>query len=240
MKANDRLIIAIDQPGLAGVMRTANAMREFAATVKIGSTAFNTSGPMVVQALAKLNLRVFLDLKLFDIPEQVAGAVRAMTRLGVFMMTVHTLGGPEMMAAAKKAAREEAERQGVTVPLIVGVTILTSLDDTWLTRIGLAGTGKTVPLLAAAAREAGLDGVVCSALECASVKTACGDDFLTVVPGIRPSGSGRDDQKRVATPRFARSQGADFLVVGRPITAAADPKQAATAILQDMDLKEKT
>lgn len=235
MKAIDRLIVAIDDAGLAGVMRTANKLRESVATVKIGSTAFNANGPLAVQALAQLGLRVFLDLKLFDIPEQVSGAVRAMTRPGVFMMTVHTLGGPEMMTAAKRASQDEADRLGLPAPLIVGVTVLTSLDDSWLARVGLPGTAETVPLLAVAARDAGLDGVVCSALECAGVKAVCGDEFLTVVPGIRPSGTSRDDQKRIATPSFARSQGADYLVVGRPITGAADPQRAAATILRDMD-----
>lgn len=234
MKSQDRLIVAIDAAGVADVLRAVSGLRDAAGAIKIGSTAFNANGPLIVQAIKKMEKRVFLDLKLFDIPEQVSGAVRAMTALGVFMMTVHTLGGIEMMAAAKRASLEEAMRLDIPAPLIIGVTILTSLDDIWLARVGLPGTGTTVPVLAGAAQDASLDGVVCSAFECASIKAVCGTDFLTVVPGIRRPDSAKDDQKRVATPHFARTQGADYLVVGRPITAAADPNRAAKEIIKDM------
>jgi orotidine-5'-phosphate decarboxylase len=234
MKPEERLIIAVDATRAADIVRTADLLRETAATIKVGSTAFNANGPSIVRAVSKMDKQVFLDLKLFDIPEQVAGAVRAMTGLGAFMLTVHALGGVEMMAAAKRASRDEAGRLGLSEPLVVAVTILTSLDDTWLDRIGLPGTDVTVPALAEAAREAGLDGVVASAHEVGAIKKIAGQDFLTVVPGVRLPSGDMDDQKRVATPEFALAQGADYLVVGRPITAAVDPVAAAKEILRRM------
>lgn len=234
MNPKDRLIIAIDKESYSDVLIAVDNLREQADFFKIGSTAFNASGPDLVRAVTKLGKKVFLDLKFFDIPEQVAGAARAVVMDGVAMITVHTLGGPEMMAAVKQAAAGAAAERGIKAPLVVGVTVLTSLDDVWLKRLGLPDTKKTVINLALAAKAAGLDGVVASARETADIKQACGQEFLTVVPGIRPAGSDADDQKRIATPGEAIANGADFLVVGRPITSADDPGAAAALILSQM------
>ena len=169
---------------------------------------------------------MFLDLKFHDIPHTVAGASRVAARLGVHVFNVHCLGGLEMMRAAADAAR--AENQSVK---IIGVTILTSHDDDSLKRIGLSETpAQAVPRLAALAQEAGLDGVVCSAREIAAVRAACGDDFLLVTPGIRPANAELGDQKRVLTPTAALAAGANYLVVGRPITGAADVVAAARGL----------
>lgn len=232
MKPQDRLIIALDKADESDILVAANDLIGLTKTFKIGSTAYNANGPGIVKALGKMGARVFLDLKLFDIPEQVAGAAAVAGEMGVYMMTVHALGGPEMMAAAKESGRKAAEAAGKTPPIVVGVTILTSLDDTWLNQIGLPGTEITVPALARAAQAAGLDGVVCSAREAGSIKTACGTDFITVVPGIRLPDAAADDQKRVATPESAVRAGADYLVVGRPVTASADPAGAVAEILR--------
>jgi orotidine-5'-phosphate decarboxylase len=235
MKPEERLIIAIDSTDIAVIMRLADTLGEFAETFKIGSTAFNSLGPTIVKAIGKLEKNVFVDLKLFDIPEQVAGAARALTTMGASMITVHALGGPAMMAAAKKASLAAARAKGTKPPLIFGVTILTSLDDAWLKRLKIPGTDTIVPALALAAEEAGLDGVVAAAREVAEIKNACGGGFLTVTPGIRLPDAAADDQVRIAAPDTAIRNGADYLVVGRPITGAPDPREAAKEILSLID-----
>jgi len=239
VNTEDRLIIAIDLADQARVLTAVNDLRDCAAAFKIGSTAFNAAGPRIVKAVAKMNKKVFLDLKLFDITEQVAGAAAAITIPGVFMTTVHALGGIEMMRAAKQATLRAADAAGIEPPLVVGVTVLTSLDNEWLSRIGIPDTSITVPKLALAAREAGLDGVVASAHEVSEIKKVCGTDFITVVPGIRGAGAPGDDQKRIATPGYAIGRGADYLVVGRPITAAADPVESSREIIDEIGIAIK-
>jgi len=199
--------------------------------VKVGSRLFTAEGPSVVHKLAQMGCGVFLDLKFHDIPSTVAGAVSAATRLPrVQFLTLHTLGGTEMMRAAAKAARMARRR-----PMLLGVTILTSHDSTSLSRLGIAGspTNRAVKL-ARLAKRSGLDGVVASAHEIRAIRRACGLSFLIVVPGIRPSGSTSDDQSRIATPLAAIRAGANYLVIGRPITHAADPRQAAVGIQQEI------
>jgi orotidine-5'-phosphate decarboxylase len=234
MNPEERLIIAIDSTDIADIMRLAGGLGEFARTFKIGSTAFNSLGPTIVKGIGKLGRNVFVDLKLFDIPEQVAGAASALTEMGATMITVHALGGPEMMAAAKKASLETARRNGTKAPLLLGVTILTSLDDAWLSRLKIPGTDTTVPALAVAAQEAGLDGVVAAVREVPEIKNACGGGFIAVTPGIRLPDAMVDDQVRIATPDTAIKNGADYIVVGRPITKAPDPAKAAREILERM------
>lgn len=234
MNPEDRLIIALDESEVVEALRTANLFKNIDAIMKIGLTTFSAGGPDIVRAISKLGKRIFLDLKLFDIPEQVVGAVRGLTRLSAHMITLHTLGGIEMMTAAKKAVLEESNYIGARRPTLLGVTILTSLDDVWLKKLSMSGTNEIVPALAQAAQEAGLDGVVASAHEVTKIKSLCGRDFVVVVPGIRLSDTRKDDQKRIASPENALAAGADYLVIGRPITGAADPHAAAAEILERM------
>ncbi len=207
---------------------------------KIGSQLFTAEGPAAVERVARLVPGVFLDLKFCDIPNTVAGAVAAAAKLPkVRMLTLHTTGGLEMMRAAKDALK------GVKKPpLLLGVTILTSLDDAALGRIGLAGPAESrVVALALLAQEAGVGGIVASAREVEAVRMALGQKMRIVVPGVRPASTGgtgnADDQARVATPGNAIRWGADYLVVGRPITAAPDPAKAADAILLEMNAARK-
>ncbi len=179
---------------------------------------------------------VFLDLKFHDIPNTVAKAIRATAGINTFMMTVHTAGGRAMLRAAIDASMEVAAMTGKERPLVIGVTVLTSLDHSDLAMIGVEGKmDEQVKRLASLAQDAGLDGVVCSPHEIELLRQQCGSDFVLVTPGIRPAGSGGgDDQKRVMTPKEALDKGADCLVIGRPITAAPDPKKAAQDILKSL------
>jgi orotidine-5'-phosphate decarboxylase len=231
-----RLIVALDveerSRALDLVARTKSAVDFY----KVGSRLFTSEGPAIVSEIEALGASVFLDLKFHDIPATVEGAVRAATSLGVAMMTVHTSGGVEMMRAAAVAAAREAESARVTRPLIVGVTVLTSLSmDDLVRTFGISGTVKDLVVrLAANAREAGLDGVVASVEEARLVKEALGRDFKVVTPGIRPALAEAGDQKRVATPRAALEAGSDFLVVGRPVIEAPSPLEAAERILREL------
>jgi len=178
----------------------------------------------------------FLDLKLHDIPNTVAGGIRAVVELEPTYITIHIAGGAAMMKAAAEAAAAEAKRLGVARPKLLGVTVLTSLDKADLDSAGVsADPGQQVLRLAALARQSGLDGVICSPLEIAALRGQCGEDFILMVPGIRPAGAATGDQKRVMTPRQAVSLGANHLVIGRPITEAADPAAAAQAIARELD-----
>jgi orotidine-5'-phosphate decarboxylase len=211
---------------------------------KINIHLFTAEGPSAVQKLQHLGPEIFLDLKFHDIPNTVAGAVTAAVGLpGVRLLDVHTLGGLEMMRAAAEA-RDKSAVPKAQRPKLLGVTILTSMDNTSLRAVGISGAASVRAVkLARLARQAGLDGVVASPQEGRAIRRACGKDFLIVVPGIRPEaggGSGRspirkkDDQARVATPAEAIRAGADYLVIGRPITAAPDPEAAARAILEEI------
>jgi orotidine-5'-phosphate decarboxylase len=199
--------------------------------VKVGNQLFTAEGPGVVRRLAKLGLKIFLDLKFHDIPNTVAGGVRSAAGLpGVHLLTLHAAGGLEMMQAARQAV-DSQKRQ----PKLLGVTVLTSMDVVTMASVGLSGTPQTRAVaLALLAQQAGLDGVVSSAHEVASIRQACGADFLIVVPGVRPATSAANDQSRVATPADAIRAGASYLVVGRPITAAPDPRKAAMAIAREI------
>lgn len=199
---------------------------------KIGSQLFTAEGPRAVEKIAKLGSSIFLDLKFHDIPNTVAGAVSAAAALPkVRLLTIHALGGLAMMKAAKEAAAT-AKRHS---PAILAVTILTSHDASTLQQVGISGTPATRALeLAKLAKEAGVDGVVASAHEVAAIRNACGPKFLIVVPGVRPANAAINDQSRIATPAEAIRAGADYLVVGRPITAAGDPRQAALAIAKEI------
>jgi orotidine-5'-phosphate decarboxylase len=195
--------------------------------LKVGMEFFYANGPAGYQAVAETGIPIFLDLKLHDIPNTVAGGIRAITPLEPTMLTVHTAGGIEMMKAAKAAS---TEGPGVS-PVVVGVTVLTSLDDGDLQMAGVTGTAADqVRRLAGNAQAAGLDGVVCSPLEVDLIRADCGPDFKLIVPGIRPKGAAIGDQKRIMGPAEALCRGADVLVIGRPITQANHPADAAEAI----------
>jgi orotidine-5'-phosphate decarboxylase len=233
----DRLFVAVDVEALDDAARLLDRLEGAVTGVKIGSQLFTSAGPAAVDLAHKRGFRVFLDLKFHDIPNTVAGAVRSASRLGVFMLNVHASGGLEMMRAAAEAAAQAAREFGVARPICLGVTVLTSLDRRALEReMGVpASVESHVLRLAEAARDAGLDGCVASPEEIRRLRLALGPRFTIVTPGIRPaSATGEDDQKRVATPRTAVEAGADYLVVGRPITAAADPGAAAAAIIAEL------
>jgi len=209
----------------------ARRLQGVAGVLKVGSQLFTSEGPQAVKRLAGLGFDIFLDLKFHDIPNTVAGAVAAAARLPrVRMMTLHASGGLAMLKAARKAISHGKSR-----PALLGVTILTSMDAGALRRVGISGSPATRAVsLARLAKQAGLDGVVASAHEVRAIRRACGQEFLIVVPGVRPATSAPGDQARVGTPAAAIRAGADYLVVGRPITKAHDPREAAFAIAHEI------
>ena len=225
------ILCAIDTPDPARARALASAVRGAVGGIKLGLEFFVANGPEAVRQVAGA-APLFLDLKLHDIPNTVAGAVRSVAALEPLLLTVHALGGPAMMRTAAQAASEAARGRRMK---LVGVTVLTSLDDGDLAATGQpAGTAEQARRLALLARDCGLDGVVCSPHEVATLRAACGTGFLLVVPGIRPVGSAAGDQKRVMDPRAALAAGADYLVIGRPITEAADPAASACALLAEL------
>ena len=211
----------------------ARQLRGAAGLFKVGSQLFTAEGPRAVEKLAGLGFGIFLDLKFHDIPNTVAHAVTAAAGLPkVRMLTLHTLGGAEMMRAAREAVSGRKSR-----PALLGVTMLTSHDAATLREVGISGSPRSRALaLALLAKKAGLDGVVASAHEARTIRRACGPKFLIVVPGVRPANTSANDQSRVATPAEAIRGGADYLVVGRPITGAAKPRDAALAIADEIAL----
>jgi orotidine-5'-phosphate decarboxylase len=224
----DRIIVALDFPQADSAVAMAEKLRGEIGAVKVGFELFVSAGPDLVRRLVGMGHRVFLDLKLHDIPNTVAAAARSAARLGVWMLNVHALGGTAMMRAASEAASEEAARLGASAPKIIAVTVLTSMDDADVAQVGLSrGAKETALALARLAKDAGLDGVVCSPWEAASVRDMSGESFIRVTPGVRPAGSAKGDQKRIMTPSEAIKNGASFIVVGRPITGAPDPAAAA-------------
>jgi len=224
----DQLIVALDVDTVAEARALAERLRGAVGAFKIGSRLFTSEGPGIVEELASRGDRIFLDLKFHDIPNTVAGAVAAATRLGVWMLNVHAAGGRAMMRAARDAAQEEAARRSRPAPLVIAVTMLTSLRDSMLAEIGVTdGMGTQVGRLAALAESSGLDGVVASPHEIAIIRRRCGDRFAIVTPGIRGAADASNDQSRTTSAAEALAAGASYLVVGRPIIAAADPRAAA-------------
>ena len=214
-----RVIVALDYPDAESAWQLINRLEPDQCRLKVGKELFTSAGPQFVETLAGRGFEVFLDLKFHDIPTTVAKACRAAAGLGVWMLNVHALGGERMLNAAREALAEASRP-----PLLVAVTILTSMDETDLRAVGLSGTPEdNVIRLATLAHQCGLDGVVCSSRETAELRARFGPGFRLVTPGIRPSGSQADDQRRVMTPVDAVGNGSSYLVIGRPVTQADDP-----------------
>jgi orotidine-5'-phosphate decarboxylase len=229
VNARERLIVALDVPEEALAMVLVDALAGHVGMFKVGSQLFTSAGPDVVRAIVAKGERVFLDLKFHDIPNTVAGAVASAAQLGVSLLTVHGLGGKAMLEAAAGAIPAMGTR-------LLAITVLTSHDERTLGEVGVGRTlDEEVRELARLARSAGIDGVVASPHEVPLLREACGKDLLIVTPGIRPAGARAADQARAATPAAALAAGADYLVVGRPITEAADPAAAARAIVKEME-----
>ncbi|HEV8210896.1 MAG TPA: orotidine-5'-phosphate decarboxylase [Vicinamibacterales bacterium] len=227
----EQLLVALDVDTIAEARVLADRLRGAVGGFKIGSRLFTSEGPAFVEELASRGDRVFLDLKFHDIPNTVAGAIAAATRLGVWMVNVHASGGRAMMRAAKTAAEEEAARRSRPAPLVIAVTMLTSLDQAALGEIGLdAPVAAQVERLAGLTESCGLDGVVASPQEIAIIRRRCGPAFAIVTPGIRGAGEAIGDQSRTLSAADALAAGATYLVVGRPIIAATDPRAAAERI----------
>lgn len=220
------VIVALDFPAEKLALSFVDGVDPGLCKLKIGKELFTRAGPQFVDKLVKRGFDVFLDLKFHDIPNTVAAATRAACDLGVWMLNVHALGGREMMAAAKEAVEHSAHQ-----PILIAVTILTSMNEAALKEIGLTKTPKEHVLdLATLAKQAGLDGVVCSALEAQMLRHSLGPRFQLITPGIRPANADSGDQKRIMTPKDAIANGTDYLVIGRPITQAADPVSVLTQI----------
>jgi orotidine-5'-phosphate decarboxylase len=230
------IIVALDFASPDEALALAARLDPGLCAVKVGKELFTSGGPDVVRTLVGHGFRVFLDLKFHDIPNTVAQACAAATRLGVWMLNVHACGGRAMLAAARTAVDETARAQAMPAPLLIAVTVLTSLDAAGLAETGVtASPADQAVHLARLAQSCGLDGVVCSAAEARAMRAALGPGFLLVTPGIRPAGSAADDQSRIVTPAAAIAAGADHLVIGRPITRAADPIAALHSIHRSVD-----
>jgi orotidine-5'-phosphate decarboxylase len=226
----ERLIVALDFPGAAEALSLVDRLEGASSWFKVGLELYLAEGNGLVAELKRRGFSVFLDLKFHDIPNTVASAVRSAGRLGVSMLTLHAAGGPDMLAAAVQAAGETDTR-----PALLAVTVLTSMDAAQLEATGVNGDAtEQVEKLASMASACGVQGFVCSAAEVRSLRSRLGSEPLLVIPGIRPQGAANDDQRRVATPAAAIAAGASYLVVGRPITQAADPGATARAILAEI------
>ena len=233
MSIDRSLIVALDYPHPDSALTLANRLDPDICRLKVGKELFVRGGPGVVEALMARGFEVFLDLKFHDIPNTVAAACRAAADLGVWMVNVHALGGGPMVAAAAEAVATGSARQR---PLLTAVTVLTSMDETQLHGVGLAGSAEeNVQRLARLAVEHGADGLVCSAREAAVLRAELGETPCLVTPGIRPAWASTDDQSRIMTPSDALAAGADHLVVGRPITAAEDPMAALHKVRAEFD-----
>jgi orotidine-5'-phosphate decarboxylase len=230
LSARDRLIIALDVRNAAEAQTLVRSIGVSASIYKVGKQLFTSEGPSLVRDLVGSGRKVFLDLKYHDIPNTVASAVRSAVELKVAMLTVHASGGSKMVRAAAEAAAESASK-----PLVLAVTVLTSMTDEDLHEIGIAASAQEQVLkLAKLAQKAGIGGLVASPSELKALRQTIGQEMKIVTPGVRPAGSDKGDQARVATPADAIANGADYIVVGRPITAAADPAAAAQAILAEI------
>jgi len=226
-----RVIVALDFPAAAAALAFAASVSPAACRLKIGKELFTAAGPALVETLSKQGFDIFLDLKFHDIPNTVAGACKAAAQLGVWMLNVHASGGRAMMEAARKAIGDAPDR-----PRLIAVTLLTSMGAREIGEVGILGDApEAVRRLARLTQASGLDGVVCSAQEAAMLRAECGKDFCLVTPGIRPASASKDDQQRVMTPAAAVAAGADYLVIGRPVTQASDPVATLAAINSEIN-----
>lgn len=234
----ERLIVALDFPSAERTLKFVERMGDSIVFYKVGLELFSGAGPAIVARLKSFGKAVFLDMKFHDIPNTVAGAAERAVAMGADMFNVHALGGMAMMRAAADAASQTASRLGVKRPIVLAVTVLTSMDRETLEReagihVG-EGIGAFVVAKARQAKEAGLDGIVASPHEVSDVRSACGTDFEIITPGVRPARASSDDQKRVATPSEAIKAGADRIVIGRPITKAKNPREEVERILAEI------
>ena len=230
----NKLLIALDVNDRASALSLVDDLKDVVGGFKVGSQLFLSEGPEIIETLTARGVRIFLDLKFHDIPNTVANAVSAAVKMGIWMLTVHTMGGTDMLRAAAKAAADNIKTTGHTKPIIVGVTVLTSHNTENLSELGITRPlANQVTSLALMAKEAGLDGVVCSPLEAASLREQCGQDFVLVTPGIRSqhSTTKSDDQRRTLGPSEALRAGSNYLVVGRPVIEAQNPHAAAKEII---------
>lgn len=229
------IFVALDTPDVDKALALGESLKGKVGGLKLGLEFFMANGPQAVAQLSALDLPIFLDLKLHDIPNTVAGALRSLAPLAPAFITLHAQGGAAMMEAAAKTVKEEADKLGTGRPLLLGVTILTSLDSDDLKAQGGDGdVSAQVERLATLAQSSKIDGIVCSPFEVAAMRNILGEDAYLIVPGIRPAGAATGDQKRVMTPSEALDAGADILVIGRPITQADDPAEAAAAIAAEL------
>ena len=229
--STSRIIVALDFPTAAEAIAFSHRLNPQDCRLKVGKELFTAAGPALIETLSKQGFDIFLDLKFHDIPNTVAGACRAAVQLGVWMLNVHASGGRAMMEAARKAVGDGAGR-----PLLIAVTLLTSMGAQEIAEVGIVGDAAgAVRRLALLTQASGLDGVVCSAQESALLRAACGPDFKLVTPGIRPASASKDDQQRVMTPAAAIAAGSDYLVIGRPVTQAPDPFAALAAINREIN-----
>ena len=237
LTTKERLVLALDVDNFKKAEELVSKLNNYVGVFKIGSQLFTAEGAKVVNMLNERGGKVFLDLKFHDIPNTVARAAEVATKSGVYIFNVHTSGGYEMMKAAAEATKKTSLALGIRKPLILGVTLLTSINQEILEKeIGIKKRlEEQVVHLAKLAKAAGLDGVVASPREIKEIRKACGENFVILTPGIRPAGKSSDDQKRIMTPREAIKLGADFLVIGRPIRNAFNPVEAAKEILKEME-----
>lgn len=235
MQSDPRLIAALDFPTAEAAQQAVKEIGDAVSYYKVGMELYYAAGNDMIRFLKENGKKVFLDLKLQDIPNTVASALKVETTLGVDMINVHAVGGKKMMEAAAKAVKEKAEELGIERPKLLAVTILTSMDEEQFADLNYNNTiAEQVVSLAKLAKAVGLDGVVASPKEAAAIRKACGPDFLIVTPGVRPAGSALDDQSRVTTPAQAFANGSSHIVVGRPIMKAEDRKEAAAAIVEEI------
>ena len=240
LTAKEKLIVALDVETPTKALELVRELHSVAGMFKVGSQLFTAAGPQIVRDIIALDSKVFLDLKFHDIPHQIAGAARSAAELGVSLFTIHASGGAEMMRRAVESVSEVAERKGGVRSKVLAISVLTSIDATILSQIGVTSTPEqSVLRLVQLAENSGVDGVVASPNEIETIRrTVPNPDFLIVTPGIRPAADSKEDQKRVATPAMAIAAGASYLVVGRPITGAPDPLAAAHEIIAEMERGE--